>query len=233
MSTIRCPKCKLINKATAGHCRRCSTPLALNSNSPRPNRAVWRVSIPVIGIVLALSLYAFYRHSPEAAARLPGLTETSKPVVGKVSANQDIEIVKKLSRDFIAGLDQNMANHNSDGLKANQTLAFSTMRQLKEQQNILADPAALEYLNEFSRLVETYYDHTVRYNSEIVRFEEVRQRSSSRRQRILQDSSLSPEEKSAKQLELWEENASEEKATGALSNKVDETVKSLRNMVSG
>jgi hypothetical protein len=233
MSTIRCSKCKLINKDTARHCRRCRTPLAHDSNSPHPHRAVWRVSIPVIGIVLVLGLYVFYRHSPDAAAPLPGHTEITKSVVGDAPANQDMEKVKKLSRDFIASLDQNMANHNGDGPKANQTLAFNTMRQLKEQQDVLADLVALEYLDEFSRLVEIYYDQTVRYNSEIVRFAEVRQRSSSSRQRILQDSSLSTEEKSAKQLELWEENAREERATGALSIKIAETVESLRNMVSG
>jgi hypothetical protein len=233
MSTIRCPKCKLINKDTAGHCRRCETPLALGLSSPQSNRAICRFAIPVIVTVLALGLYVFYRHSPDASASAPGRAETSSAIVEDVSSNQDLEKVKKLSRDFIAGLDQNMANRKGDGLKTNQTLALNTMRQLKEQQDILTNPAALKYLNEYCRLVETYYDQVVRYNTEIAHFEEVRQRSSSNRQRILQDSSLSVEEKSAKQLELWEENAGEEKATGVLSNKIEETVKSLRNMVSG
>lgn len=232
MRTTRCPKCKLINSDTAGFCRRCNTRLAPNANSPQPNQAVWRIAIPVIVIILALGLYAFYKHSPNASTPMPGLTESNKVIVKVASTNQDLEKVKKLSRDFIAGLDQNMANHNVDGLKTNQTLAFNTMGQLKEQQDVLTDPAALKYLNEYCRLVETYYDQVVRYNSEIARFEAVREQSRTNRQRILKDSSLSTEEKSAKQLELWEENAGEEKATGTLSNKIDETVKSLRNMAS-
>jgi hypothetical protein len=233
VSTTRCPKCKLINRDTVGHCRRCNTPLAVNSKSPQLNRAVWLAAIPVIVIVLALGRSAFYRYSPDASAPLPGLAESSRVVGKAASANQEMDKVKRLSRELIAGLDQNMANRNGDGLKKNQTLAFNTMKQLKEQQDILTNPAALRYLNEFGRLVETYYDQIIQYNSEISHFEEVRQRSRSSRQRILKDSSLSPEEKSAKQLELWEENAGEEKLSGALSSKMDETVKSLRNMVSG
>jgi hypothetical protein len=232
MSTIKCPKCGLVNHSTISHCRRCKALLALDSKAPQRNRSILHFGVPAIAIVLALGLYIFQNHSPESSATVPERAEKRSTIAAVAPTNQDLEKVKKLGRDFVASLDQNLANRNGEGTKTNQILALNTMKQLKEQFDIITDPAAVRYLNEFSRLVETYYDQVVRYNSETARFDEVRQRNSNNRKHILQDSSLSVEEKAAKQLELWEENAGEEKAAGTLSNNMEETIKSLRNMVS-
>jgi hypothetical protein len=237
MSTIRCPKCKLINKEKERRCRRCGAPLSLetdgngvNSKSMKWARAARYLAVPIIAVVSVLCIFGFYRYSKGVSDPGAGPAVTSKAIEKSTSVNRELEEAKKLNRDFIAQLDRNAADHKGDGLNKNQTLAFDTMMLLKEQQNKLADPAAREYLDEFCRLVEKYYDQMVRYNSESAHLTAVRHRIQAERERVLQDSSLSPEEKSAKQADLWNENASETQLTTVKAGDIDETVKSLRNL---
>jgi hypothetical protein len=236
MSAISCSKCNLINMDNAGRCRRCGaslSPVAKGKVFDTKSLSTVRCfAIPAIAIVLAAFVYGVFIHSKGTSAPGAGLAETNKGVEKSALANPELEEVKKLCRDFMAGLDRNMADRNGEGLNKNQTLAFDTMMLLKERQNKLVDPAAQKYLSEFCPLVEKYYDQVVRYASESAHLVEVRERIKSERQRALKDPSLSLEDKIAKQSELWDENTSEVKLTTVSAGDIDQTVESLRNLSS-
>jgi hypothetical protein len=233
ISTIKCHKCSLNNWNTAGRCRRCGAPLPAGSGKKALLLQFLnfkRTAIPVAAIVLALCIYGFNRYRKEALYAGTALVATTKAMEKSAPVNREFEAVKQLHRDFLSRIDRNMTDHTGEGFKENQTLAFSTMMQLNEQQNKYLNPAALNYFNTFCRLVEKYYDQLVQYNSDSAHLAEVRQRIREERNLVVNDLSLSPEDKSLKLSELWKENADESKFTSVSAGDIDKTVQSLRNL---
>jgi hypothetical protein len=236
MSAIRCPNCKLIHAENVRRCRRCGTLLSsktvrkASSKSSVAKRAFYSVAISAIAILLTAFIYGSHRHLPSASDSESKPAAIIKGIDKIVPINRELEEVIRQNRDFMARLDQNATNHSGDGLNKNQILAFDTMMRLKEQQNQITDPEAQDYLNEFYRLVEKYYDELVRYNSESAHLAEVRQRIQVERNLVLKDSSLSPELKSSKLTDLWNQNVEESKSTTVSAADLDETVKFLRRL---
>jgi len=238
MGVIRCPKCKLINTENIRRCRRCDTPLSSDNagvvpdprKSAKLNREARRWALPILVIVSLLCSYGYYRHSKGVSSSGSALAEANKVIVKSPPANQELEGVKKLSRDFTAQLDRNAADSKGDGISKNQTVAYNTLMSVKDQQNKLIDPAAQKYLNEFYRLVETYYDQVVRFNSETARLAEVRKRITGEIEHVKQDSSLTSEDKISREADLRLEIIKGLEERNVIANNMDETVKSLRNL---
>jgi hypothetical protein len=237
MTAIRCPECRLINIENVRRCRRCGTPLSPDAEGEIPasvsvkcSRAARHLAVPVIAIVSLLWIYACYKHSKDVPSPGAGLAGTNTAIAESAPTNEQLEGVKRLSRDFMARLDQNAADPKGDGLRKNEALAFDTMEELKEQQNRTTDPAARDYLDDLYRLVEKYHDQVVRLNSEIARLAEVRQRITNEIEQVRQDPSLSPEDKISRQAEIRSELDSESRGTDSAANDIDVTVKSLRNL---
>ncbi len=235
MGVIRCPKCKLINRGNARRCRRCATPLSSgnpgdihDSKSMNFNRAVLHWAIPVIVIVSLLCIYSYYRHSKGVSNPGIGLDETNKVIVRSAPANQELEGVKELSRDFMAELDRNAVDFKGDGLSKNRALAYNMLMLLKDQQSRLSDPAAQKYLDEFYRLVGKYYDQMVQLNSETAHLAEVRQRITNEIEHVKKDPTLPSEDKISKEADLRVEVLNEFQERNIIANDIDETVTSLR-----
>jgi hypothetical protein len=238
MAAIKCPKCQLINSENAKVCRRCKTRLSLKTKGGIPNsktpgfiHAAGFWVIPVIAIVLVSCLYGYkYRKSASDAGTRP--TATPMRIERSVPVNRELEEVKKLHRDFIARLDQNMADHTGKSFDENQTLALHSMTQLKELQDRFTDPAAQEYFYRFYGLVETYYDQLVRYSSTSAHMDEVRERSRTECDLILKDPSLNQTRRSSKLAMLMNQKNSESQAAIISADDIDETVQSLHNLSS-
>ncbi len=220
-------------------CRRCGTSLS-SATQQKSLASFFRVSnwaarywvIALIAIVSAACIYGYYSHSTEVSTRRSGLAATAKAPEKSAPANRELEEVKKLNREFVARLDQNMADPKGKGFSKNQTLAFKTMTLLREQQKKTANPSAQKYLNAFCSLVEKYYNQLVRYNSESAHLLEVRQRVSQVRYRVLGDPKLSPDEEASRRVELRNGNVSEALLTSVSVTDIDETVKALRDLSS-
>jgi hypothetical protein len=237
MAAIRCPKCNLINLGKARICRRCKTRLpritkgnALESKTPRFNRAICFWVVLVIAIAVVAGIFCFYKYSNVDSNAGTGLVAAQKELTKDTATNRDLEDMKQLYRDFITRLDQNLADHTDEGLNKNQSLALNTMAQLKELQNRYKDPAVLEYFHKFYRLASKYYDQLSQYISDRARMAEVSQRIRVERDLILNDSSLSPELRSSKLAALWNQKTNESKFTTIFTRDLDETVQSLRNL---
>jgi hypothetical protein len=226
----------LIHTDEVRRCRRCGALLSsrtgrnASSKSSVTRRAVLCLAISGIAILLAAFLYGSHRSAQNAPESGPKPAATIIGIEKSVPINPELKEVMQQNRDFIARLDQNATNHEGDGLKKNQSLAFDTMMRLKEQQNKYTDPEAQDYLNEFYRLTQKYYDELVRYNSETAHLAEVRHRIQAERDLVLNDSSLSQELKRSKLTELWNQNVEEIKSTTISAGDLDETVKSLRSL---
>jgi hypothetical protein len=224
----------LINQENARLCRRCKTRLsakAIRESKTRGfNRATSFWAILVIAIVLVPCLYGFYKYWKGDSDAKIALAATQKGIEKSVPVNWELEEVKRLHKDFISRLDQNMSDRAGKGFDQNQTLAFHAMTQLKEGQNKYTDPAAQEYFYRFFRLVEKYYDQLVRYNSDSAHTAEARERIRTERDLILNDPSLSPESRSSKLAELWDQKTSESKSASISIGEINETVQSLRNL---
>jgi len=239
MNTIRCPQCRLINMEDVRRCRRCGTALSsatqqksLGSYFRTSNRAARYWVIPLIAIVSVACIYGFYSHSTEVSTPRSGFAATDKEAKRNAPATREPEEVKKLHREFVARLDQNMADRKGKGFGKNQTLAFETLTLLREQQKKTANPSTQKYLNEFCSLVEKYYDQLVRYNSESAHLQEVGQRGRQVRFRVLGDPTLSPDEEASRQVDLRNENVSEARSATVSTTDIDETVKALRDLSS-
>jgi hypothetical protein len=243
MNTIRCPKCKLINPENIHRCRRCGTSLSSDTNedvseakSPSFNRAARLLAIPVIVIVALLCIYGYYGHSNSVLSSRTVLaetnnSETNQVIANSAPANREREEVKKLHRDFLGRLDQNMADRQGEGFKKNQTLAYDTMIALQEEQNKLTDAAALKHLGELSRLVNTYYDQLVRFNSDKAHLAEANQKASSEIEQIQQDPSLSDDEKFSRKRDLKGKLFDDSQKYSGSANDIEETAKSLHNLL--
>jgi hypothetical protein len=243
MNTIRCPKCKLINSESIPRCRRCGASLSSDKNgdvsdsrSLNSNRAVRHWVVPVIVIVALLCIYGYYRYSQSIPISGTALAETNNSATNQViaksaSANRELEEVKKLNRDFLGRLDQNMSDRQGEGFKKNQTLAYDMMMTLLAEQNKLTDAAALKHCGEFSRLVNTYYDQLVRFNSDKAHLLDANQKVSSEIEQIQQDPSLSDEEKFSRKRDLKGKNFDDALKYSGSANEIEETVKSLRNLL--
>jgi len=221
MSTMRCPKCKLINGGNARRCRRCGTPIS-SATGYKPlnlNPGVRNFVIALIAIISLTCIYGFYRHSKDVSTSHAGLAGKDNGPGKNVPANRGFEEVKKLKQDFMACIDQNTASPESEGLNKNQTLAFETLTHLQEQQAKVSDPAMQEYLNEFQRLVKKYYSQLARYKSQSDHRQEAKPRTGRTRFRNLAGLS---------QADRWNENAGGDGLTTA--DDIDETVKAIRNL---
>ena len=243
MNTIRCPKCKLINTENVHRCRRCGTSLSSDKNadvsdskSMNSSRAARYWAVPVIVTVALLCIYVYFRSSQSIPISGTALAETNNSATSQVtakttSANRELEEVKKLNRDFLGRLDQNMSDRQGEGFKKNQTLAYDMMMTLQEEQSKLTDAAALKHCGEFSRLVNTYYDQLVRFNSDKAHLADANQRVSSEIEQIQQDPSLSDEEKFSRKRDLKGKNFDDALKYSGSANGIEETVKSLRNLL--
>jgi hypothetical protein len=227
----------LINMENVRRCRKCGAPLSPNTEGPPSdtrtpgfNRASRYLAIPLIAIVSVLCIYGFYRHSKGVSIPGAEVAGKNKAIAVSVPANDELEGVKKLNREFMDRIDQNAADPKGEGLTKNQTLAADTMAALKEQQNKLTDSAAQKYLDDFCSLVEKYHSQVVRLNSETARLAEVRQRITSEIEQVRQDPSLSPEDKISRQADIRSELDDESQGAGIIANDMDETLKSLRNL---
>ena len=243
MNTIRCPKCKLINSESVHRCRRCGTSLSSDRNgdvsdskSLNSSRAARHWAIPVIVTVALLCIYVYFRSSQSIPISGTALAETNNSATNQVTAkttpaNRELEEVKKLNQDFLGRLDQNMSDRQGEGFKKNQTLAYDMMMTLQEEQNKLTDAAALKHWGEFSRLVNTYYDQLVRFNSDKAHLADANQRVSSEIEQIQQDPSLSDDEKFSRKRDLKGKNFDDALKYSGSANDIEETVKSLRNLL--
>jgi hypothetical protein len=243
MNTIRCPKCKLINSESVPRCRRCGTSLSSDRNqdvsdskSLNSNRAARHWAIPVIVIVALLCIYGYYRYSQNIPISGTALAETNNGATNHMtaktpSASRELEEVKKLNQDFLGKVDQNMSDRQGEGFKKNQTLAYDTMMTLQAEQNKLTDAAALKHCGEFSRLVNTYYDQLVRFNSDKAHLLDANQKVSSEIEQIQQDPSLSDEEKFSRKRDLKGKNFDDALKYSGSANDIEETVRSLRNLL--
>jgi|WetSurMetagenome_2_1015567.scaffolds.fasta_scaffold134036_2 hypothetical protein len=222
----------------ARSCRRCGAPLSSDKNggvsdskSLNANRTTRHLAIPVIVIVSLLCIYGYYRHSQSVSSSGPGPAEANKVIATSAPANRELEEVKRLNQDFLGRIDQNMADRQGEGFKKNQTLAYDTMMTLQEEQNKLTDAAALKHLGEFSRLVNTYYDQLVRFNSDKAHLADANQRISSEIEQIQQDPSLSDDDKFSRKRDLKRKNFDDAQKYSGSSNDIEGTVKSLRNLL--
>jgi hypothetical protein len=243
MSTIRCPKCKLINNENVHSCRRCGARLSAGSGRngggskpARASRAVRYWAILFIAAVAVLCLYGFHRQSKGASSPKAETTVENTgnlatgAVPASVPANRELELVKNLNRDFLAQLDRNVADRNGVGLDKNQALALNMMSSLREQRNRKADPAAQKYLDQFSSLVEKYYDQVVRFNQESNRLTKTRYRITSDIAQVQGDASLSAENKDSRQADLLNKLDVESKERSVLARDMSGTLKSLRSL---
>src|SRR5271157_1021621 len=128
MNTIRCPQCRLINMEDVRRCRRCGTSLSsatqqksLASYFRTSNRAARYWVILLIAIVSVAFIYGFYSHLIEFSTPRSGFSATDKEAKRSAPANRELEEVKKLHREFLARLDQNMADRKGRGFGKNQT----------------------------------------------------------------------------------------------------------------
>ena len=244
MTAIRCPKCKLINKEEARRCRRCSTPLSLKTEemdhkSRISGRAVGYMVVTVIALS-ALCIYGFYGNSKSAASSVVGVSGTTPGINNKAVAtsgtpvitpvNKELEEVKVLHRDFIAKFDQNAADRKGEGLKKNQALAYDTLIMLRGKQTEIFEASAQKYLDDFSKLVQQYYNQAVKYNSESVSLVEVNNRARSEVEQIRKDPSLTQEEKTIRISHIVKDDDSEFQRAGVNARDIDETVKSIRDL---
>jgi len=218
-------------------CRRCGTALSSATQQKSlflffrtSNQAARYWVIVLITIVSVAFIDGFYKHSTEVSTRRSGFAATDKEAKRNASANRELEEVKKLHREFLARLDQNMADRKGKGFGKNQTLAFETLTLLRKQQKKTANPSAQKYLNEFCSLVEKYYGQLVRYNSESAHLQEVSQRGKQVRFRLLGDPTVSPNEETSRQVDLRNENVSEALLTSFSVTDIAETVKALRDL---
>jgi len=197
--------------------------------------------ILAVGAISALCIYGFYGHSKNASvpevgvagiagvAGIDGGTATSG-VAKMTPASKEFTEVKELHRDFITKFDKNVADRKGEGLKKNQTLAYETLILLKAKQNEVFEPGAQKYLDDFTNLVQQYYDQVVRYNSESIYLSEVNNKSRSEVERIRKDSSLSQEEKASRISHIVKDDDSEFQRATISANDLDGTVKSIRNL---
>lgn len=238
MQTIRCPKCRLINNQDAPRCRRCGTLLSsvtqeggTGSRSSNSNRAARKWIIPAIAVTLLLGVFGYYRYSKIAPNYTGVSAEINRPTVKKHPADQKLEELKALSRDFLSSLDQNMSDRSGEGYQKNQPLAFDTMMALQVEKSKPMDVAAQKYLDEFYRLVNQYYDQLVRFNSEKADLAKASQKTFSEIEQIQQDTSLSDEEKYSRKRDLKREYFDKSQEYSVSSMDIDETVKSLRDLL--
>ena len=246
MSAIRCPQCKLVNNNEDDRrCRRCGTPLllknedkALESAPLKVDRSVRHWAVPVIVIVCLLGIYGFYKHLQGAPNPAAEVSDPGKTVIQHASESRDESrgkspaggTVRKLHQDFVARLDQNMADRNGEGFKKSQALTSETMTLLNQQQNNPNDPAAQAYLGELSRLVEKFNAQLIQYNSETRHLSDVRQQIDREIDNVQQDSSLTPEQKISRKRDLNRKYFDEAEACSVNSKDLDETMNSLRNL---
>jgi hypothetical protein len=241
MSVIRCPKCKLINNEDIRRCRKCGAPLPSKNdpNAYRPgslnfDRAARHWAVPFVVVVAVLCIYGFYRYSQGAPKVVIQPTAeaagTSKSIVKSVPENGDLDVVKKLHQDFVARLDQNMADRGGEGFKKNQTLASETMALLNQQQNNLNDPVAQTRLGELQRLMEKYNAQLIQYNSETLHLAEVRNQVDTEIANLQKNSSLTPEERISRKHDLNGKYFDEAQACSINSKDLDETLNSIRNL---
>jgi hypothetical protein len=235
MSTIKCPKCKLNQADDSRRCRRCGAPLSLGAGrnvfpkSFAAKRAVYYLAVSVIAVLVAAFVHGVHDYLYSASdygSRPAAIEEVAK----RLPVNRELEEVKQLHRDFIARFDHNAADHTGDELNKNQILTFAMIMQLKEERNKITDSEAQEHLSKFFRLLEKYYDQLVQYNSESAHLAEVRRRICAERDLVMKDSSLSKEIRSAKLVDLWNQNRQEIQSTTVSANDLDETAKSLHNL---
>ena len=236
MASIKCPKCKLVNKENTKSCRRCGTSLAVAKGRTVPktgshNRFAGRYVIPVVVIGCLLCVYGFYRHSQNPSRPESGLTRANKTAVENRNTNSpELEGVKKLNRDFLDRLDKNSADRRIDGLSQNQTLALDTMMVLREQQNKLTEPSAIEYLDKFYELVEGYHGQVVRFNSETARLTQANQEITNEIKRVREDTNLSAEDKTSRQAEPITRLPSESQDRSVSAQQINDTVEALRKL---
>jgi hypothetical protein len=241
MSAQRCPKCNLVNMEDARRCRRCSTPLSpgngkdiADSKSSSSGPKARRLVIPAVAVAALLCLWGFYKHA-NGGSKLPAeATVQSKTMVTQALANETsvpvnpkLDAVQKLDQDFIAQLDKNMNDRDGDGLKKDQALAYDTMMRLKEHEAEVMDPRTEKFRDEFSRLVEKYYNQLVQYNSETDHDAELNQKLRSQIGAIRQETSLSQAEEFIKERDVRRTYYDETQRSGVKYEDLNETVKSL------
>ena len=243
MNTIRCPKCKLINSESVRRCRRCGASLSSDRNGDvsdskplNSSRAARHWAIPVIVVVALLCIFVYYRYSQNIPISGTALAKTNNSATNQViaksaSANRELEEVKKLNQDFLGKVDQNMSDRQGEGFKKNQILAYDMMMTLQEEQSKLTDAAALKHCGEFSRLVNTYYEQLVRFNADKAHLLDANQRVSNEIEQIQQDPSLSDDEKFLRKRDLKGKNFEDALHYSGSANEIEETVKSLRNLL--
>lgn len=238
MSVIRCPKCRLVNREKIRRCRRCGTVLpgaaeikAAEVRALSMHRAIRRWVVPVLGVITILCLYGFYRHRTGSYGPGDAVAATTKTMETIVRENRDLEFVRNLHSDFIAKLDQNMADREGRGYTLNQPLASETMKLLDQNRDKIKDPLAQKCLDEFYSLVEKYNAQLIQYNSDIINRGELKKQTNDEIERIQQDASMTPEERAAKTRDLngkFFDTIQKEETV----NNIDivETAKSLRNL---
>lgn len=237
MGVIRCPKCRLINRGNAYHCRRCGTPLSSGNAEPvispgpeKPKPAPLHWAIPIILIISLAGIYGFYRHSEGVSNSDAGPSKTNMEAVQNAPASEELNNLQKLSRDFIAQMDRNTTSGDGDDLGKNRALAHKMLLSIEDQQSKLNDAAALKYLNEFKELLGKYYDQLGQFDAETARLTEMRQSSTDKIENIKKDSSLSAEEKTSQETSLRTEVLNQLQERNVIAGNINNTVKALRSL---
>lgn len=240
MNTIKCPECKLVNMGNARTCRRCATPLfpegkakAAGSRGLNFWKLARSLAIPMVMIALAFCIYGLNRKEHGVLTSKPLASGGNSVTTRNVPVSGALEEAKKLSRDFVARMDQNMSDRNGRGFELNQKLAFDTLQHMGEQTPGLADPETQKHLEEFSRLVERYYNQLTAYNSDVANFANGHQRMKNEIEQIQQDSSLSPEQKTIRRSDLRKEFFNESEQREITSKDLDATMLFLRTLTAG
>jgi hypothetical protein len=231
----------------ARRCRRCNTPFSpghgkkiSESKSSSFGQTATRRAIPIVAVVALLCAWGFYKHSnggsnlpaeAEAAAGSPSIATHASPRENAGTVNPNLDPIQKLNQDFMAQLDKNMNDREGNGLKKDQTLVYDTMMRLKEHENEVADPKTQKYHDEFSRLVEKYYNQLVQYNSETDHVAELNQKLRGQIGAIRQDASLSPSDEFIKERDVRRSFYDESQRNSIKYADLEDTVKSLRELL--
>lgn len=240
MSTIKCPECKLVNLGSARTCRRCATPLipdgkgrSINQRSSRIGKLVCGLAIAVTAVVLAFWIYGPNRKEHEVLTSETAVAGEKSAVQKIAPVRQELEEAKELSSIFVARMDQNLIDRNGHGFENNQALASDTLKIVREQMPNVADPEAQKHLEEFSRLLEQYYDQLATYNADTTTLAASSRRMKDDIEQVQQDSTLSPDEKSIRQREIQRKYLDESQEYNGTSKDIDATMESLRALVAG
>ncbi len=237
MDSIRCPKCRLINKENSRRCRRCGAALSpgnagkVQITKPQNvGRINLSIAVPAFGILCLLGIYESNKYSNGPLDSKPATVSVSKTEAGGAPVIRDLQLMEKLHQEFMAQLFRNMADRNGEGFKKNQVLASEEIKLLNQKQYGLTDPAAQSFFHDFYRLVEKFNAQLIEYNSETIHLADIRQQINSEIQKVQDDPSLTPEEKLSIKRDLNGRFFDESQATTVKSSDIDETVNALRGL---